>query len=260
MAKEVSIGTLTVGKILLLIIVLIAISIFAVLVWYPLGYILNDGFLEGIAGGFGRIAADVLLIVYVAIICIGTWILLLLYILYKLINPIFVVNIPIFGPIISEILLNITPFKEVRETGVVSFFDGIIDTAKSSEKIGSKINGFFKQIFGFLLTSTRKGKQEFIQDKPKDTKQSKKPSTNSSELKNINSCARKQFIINRYDECIDKNVKNISSTVGSFDRIKMESANTSGKLKCDMEKIKRITCMIQQEQDEENGKRIKSCK
>ena len=81
---------MSIRTIILLIILLIAISVFAVLIWYPLGYIMNEGWFEGMFGGFGRIMADYLLIAYIAIICIGTWILLLLYILYILIDPIFV--------------------------------------------------------------------------------------------------------------------------------------------------------------------------
>jgi hypothetical protein len=152
--------------IILLIILLIAISIFSVLIWYPLGYVLNEGFFEGMFGGIGRVMADYLLIAYIAIICIGTWILLLLYILYKLIDPLFVVNIPIFGPIIAKILLSVTPFKEVRETGVVNFFDTIFDL--SGDNIFRR---FFDAVINFLLKSGRTAKNELFGDVEQKAKQ-----------------------------------------------------------------------------------------
>lgn len=255
---------------ILLIILLIAISVFAVLIWYPLGYIMNEGFFEGIFGGYGRIMADYLLIAYIVIICVGTWILLLLYILYILIKPIFVVNIPVFGPIIAEILLNITPFRELRETGVVNFFNNIFGLATKTDSVGKKVAGIFSSSIEFLIDSTKrtvpeftKGKQLTINDDDntiQEPYESKKPTTSSNELKDIKSCARKQYIIHRYDECIDKNVKDMSPNVGGFERAKINSQNTSGKLKCDMEKIKYISCMIQQEQNEKNGDPIKPCK
>lgn len=260
----------SIRTIILLIILLIAISVFAVLIWYPLGYIMNEGFFEGMFGGYGRIMADYLLIAYIVIICVGTWILLLLYILYILIDPIFVVNIPLFGPIIAKILLSITPFKELRETGVVKFFNDIFKLATKSESLGKKIAGIFSSSILFLLQSTKQTAPEFIKEsKPNDTtkKQDLKEPYESNkqtskvtddELEKIQSCARKQYIINKHDDCINKNVKKLSSTIGGFERIKTQSQNTSAKLKCDMEKIRHIQCIIQQEQDEENGKPIQS--
>lgn len=253
---------MSIRTIILLIILLIAISVFAVLIWYPLGYIMNEGWFEGMFGGFGRIMADYLLIAYIAIICIGTWILLLLYILYKLIKPIFVVNIPLFGPIIAEILLNITPFKELDETGVVRFFDNIFGIGTSSDAAGKKVAGIFNSSIQFLIDSSKKTIPEFTKDK--QLKTSTKvvesfSSTSEDELKDIKSCARKQFIINKYDDCIKTNIKDIQPTMGGLQRVKMEYKNNSGTLKCDMEKIKNINCMIKQQEDEKNGNSIESC-
>lgn len=266
----------SVRTIILLIILLIAISVFAVLVWYPLGYIMNEGFFEGMFGGYGRIAADYLLIAYIVIICVGTWILILLYVLYKLIDPIFVINIPIFGPIIAAILMNITPFRELRETGVVSFFDNTFGLATASTSVGQKAKGIFKNTIKFLVTAGPAAGREVVgNSKPKipnapsvsitssNEKFSSKQSSTSSaedELKDIKSCARKQYIIKQHEECIDTNVKDIPSTIGGIQRVKIQSQNTTAKLKCDMDKIQRIQCIIKQEQDEENGKPIKSCK
>ena len=249
---------MSIRTIILLIILLIAISVFAVLIWYPLGYIMNEGWFEGMFGGFGRIMADYLLIAYIAIICIGTWILLLLYILYILIDPIFVVNIPIFGQIIAAILLNITPFKELRETGVVNFFNNIIGLESKSESAGKKVAGIFNSSIQFLIDSSKRTIPEFTKDKK--SKAIVESFANEDELRDIKSCARKQYIIHRYEDCMKQNVKDISATTGGFKRIKSEYNNNSGKLKCDMEKIQRINCIIKQEQDEENRKPIKSCK
>lgn len=257
---------MSIRTIILLIILLIAISVFAVLIWYPLGYIMNEGWFEGIFGGYGRIMADYLLIAYIAIICIGTWILLLLYILYILIDPIFVVNIPIFGQIIAAILLNITPFKELRETGVVNFFNNIFGTVVSSESLGRKVGGIFNNTIKFLIDSSKNTIPELTKDKKQQLSKkvvesfaSGKSTTNEDELKDIKSCARRQYIINKYDDCIEEKVKDIPSTMGGFQRIKVEAGNNSGQLKCDMEKIKRINCIIKQEQDQENGKQINAC-
>lgn len=261
---------LSVRIIILIIILLIAISIFSVLIWYPLGYIMNEGFLEGIFGGYGRIAADYLLIAYIVIICVGTWILLLLYILYKLIDPIFVINIPLFGPIIAAILKSITPFREIRETGVVDFFDNTFGLAKASTSAGDKAKGIFKNTIKFLLKAAPAAGREVIGDKKPNAPNSPSISvsnnttsnTNDSnsmedELKDIKSCARKQYIIEKYNDCINKNTKELSSNIGGIQRAKIQSQNISSKLKCDMEKIKRIQFIIAQEQDEENNKPIK---
>ena len=267
----------SIRTIILLIILLIAISVFAVLIWYPLGYIMNEGFFEGMFGGYGRIMADYLLIAYIFIICVGTWILLLLYILYKLIDPIFVINIPLFGPIIAAILKNITPFREIRETGVVDFFDNTFGLATASTSAGEKAKGIFKNTINFLVKAGPAAGREVVggNSKPKtpnapsvsttdenfSSTNSKKSTTPASdELKDIKSCARKQYIINQYEQCIDENLTELSSTIGGIQRAKIQSQNTSAKLKCDMEKIQRIQCIIQQEQNEENGKPINSCK
>jgi len=260
----------SIRTIILLIILLIAISVFAVLIWYPLGYVLNEGFFEGMFGGYGRIMADYLLIAYIVIICVGTWILLLLYILYILIDPIFVVNIPIFGPIIAKILLSITPFRELRETGVVKFFNDIFKLATTTESLGKKVAGIFSSSILFLLQSTKQTAPEFIkkpddntsnsnQDLKEPYESNKKTTTaTDDELEKIESCARKQYIINKHADCINKNVKKLPSTMGGFERIKTQSQNTSAKLKCDMEKIRYIQCIVQQEQDEKNGNPIQS--
>jgi len=256
----------SIRTLILLIILLIAISFFAVLIWYPLGYIMNEGFLEGMFGGYGRIMADYLLIAYIAIICIGTWILLLLYILYILIKPIFIVNIPLFGPIIAEILHSITPFRELRETGVVDFFNNIFGIAGASKTAGEKTKGIFGNTIDFLLTAGPvAGREVMGNSKPKtpnapsaSTSNETTSSSSSDELKDIKSCPRKQYIIRKHQDCLDKNVKDLPSTIGGFERIKIQSQNTTGKLKCDMEKIRHIQCIIQQEQDEENGKPIQS--
>lgn len=262
----------SIRTLILLIILLIAISFFAVLIWYPLGYIMNEGFLEGMFGGYGRIMADYLLIAYIAIICIGTWILLLLYILYILIDPIFVVNIPIFGQIIAAILHSITPFRELRETGVVNFFNNIFGIAGASKTAGEKAKGIFGNTIDFLLTAgPAAGREVMGNSKPNtpnapsvsssnNTNSPQKSSSSTDELKDIKSCPRKQYIIRKHQDCLDKNVKDISSTLGGLQRAKIQSQNTTAKLKCDMEKIQRIQCIIQQEQDEENGKPIKPCK
>lgn len=248
---------MSIRTIILLIILLIAISVFAVLIWYPLGYIMNEGWFEGMFGGYGRIMADYLLIAYIAIICIGTWILLLLYILYKLIKPIFVVNIPLFGPIIAEILHSITPFKELRETGVVSFFDSIIDIGKSSDAAGQKVAGIFNSSIQFLLNSSKVAVPEVTgKQVPKTSSKVIESFASKDELGDIKSCARKHHIRNTYNDCIKKNVKTIAPTMGGLQRAKLEAQNNSGTLKCDMEKINRINCMVQQEQAEIDGKSI----
>lgn len=250
--------------IILLIILLIAISIFAVLIWYPLGYVLNEGFFEGIFGGYGRVMADYLLIAYIAIICIGTWILLLLYILYKLIDPLFVVNIPIFGPIIAKILLSVTPFKEVRETGVVKFFDTIFDL--SGDNVFRR---FFDAVINFLLTSGRKAKTELFNDAEEKAKQkveakkqsavdavtpSKETDTtedsdsnlmtaDDSTLSSIDSKKSRFNIAVAYNNCIS-NIKPIPSTVGGMERVKLQINNTKAKMYCDKDKIDIISQVL----------------
>uniref|UniRef100_A0A6C0CUC8 Uncharacterized protein n=1 Tax=viral metagenome TaxID=1070528 RepID=A0A6C0CUC8_9ZZZZ len=249
--------------IILLIILLIAISIFAVLIWYPLGFVLNEGFLRGIFGGFGDSMAAILLIAYVAIICIGTWILLLLYILYKLIDPLFIINIPIFGQIIAAILLDITPFKEVRETGVVNFFDTIFDL--SGDNIFRR---FFDAVINFLLSSGTTAKNELFGDveqkakqkfeektqnitNPKETESTEDNNTGqmtvfASELSSIEDNNAKLYITTSYNNCIS-NIKPISSTVSGIERVKLQINNTKAKMYCDKDKISLISNQIGEE-------------
>ncbi|MFZ9377081.1 MAG: hypothetical protein ACO25K_08150, partial [Candidatus Fonsibacter ubiquis] len=195
-------------------------------------------------------------------------------------DPIFVINIPLIGPIIAAILKSITPFREIRETGVVDFFDSIFGLAKASTTAGEKVKGIFKSTIKFLLKAAPAAGREVIGDKKPNAPNSPSisvsnnttDSTNKStsntnntndsnsmedELKDIKSCARKQYIIEKYNDCINKNTKELSSNIGGIQRAKIQSQNISGKLKCDMEKIKRIQYIIAQEQDEENNKPIK---
>lgn len=64
-------------------------------------------------------------------------------------------NIPIIGQIIGAIILDISPFPELDETGVFSFIDNAIDILMSFDPLGQRLKRFGLAFANFAGSSTK---------------------------------------------------------------------------------------------------------
>lgn len=84
-----------------------------------------------------------------------------------------------FGAIIAEILLNITPLKDLRDLGLIDLIESLLQIIFSFKPFGQRFTDFFKALFTFLLRAT--GLDLFINNRKQELKKSSQEETNDGE-------------------------------------------------------------------------------
>jgi hypothetical protein len=146
----------------------------------------------------------------------------------------FIVNIlmkiPIIGQIIGAIILKISPFPELEETGVFSFIDSSIDILMSFDPIGTRLKRFGRAFADFagssvgFIMSTAQDAFGGVGTKVQSTTQSQQDSTGPSPQE-----VRSQ---EAEDTCYLENSVPEDPSAGLMDSLSTKLKNNSASVKC----------------------------
>lgn len=163
------------------------------------------------------------------------------------------------GQIMAEILLNISPLKDLRESGLVGLFYELVGVVFSKKSFGRRILDFFKALFNFLtVASGLKRRVTNIQEnitKPSNTndiksdnnstnenyakaKNTKKEDTRPADLGGMN--LTNQYAKANFEKCYAENYKQITDNMSTIEKIKTRVENSRVSSLCGLNALKTL--------------------
>lgn len=186
-----------------------------------------------------------------ALFYISMTFLLIMYVIYIIIKR-FVPNFPI--PL-KKILLALTPFYELRVSGVFPLFDAVLGIIFSRDSFGNRLIrlgraiGMFLASSIFYLTPKSKSKPKAAAPKkpppPKEGEFNDNDTTeNEPDYDETMSLAENKYVQKEFQQCISENYKPINDKMSEEEKTYASVSNATSKIICDIKKLQSYSTLI----------------
>jgi hypothetical protein len=176
----------------------------------------------------------------VALYMFSIYLMIFLFITYVILDKIIRWILFPISYIFVEIILNLTPFKEFRQLGIVDLFYDLSGIIFSTKSFTQRFVDFFKSLGRFLLVAIGlKGRIETVQKNVKVNLENKEKNEEKPyDFGGIRfQDAYKQ---NKYEKCFAENYKQLTDNMSSLEKIKTKVNNARVSSLCSLKQFKNI--------------------
>src|SRR5210317_352358 len=163
------------------------------------------------------------------------------------------------GQIIAEILLNISPLKDLRESGLVALFYELVGIVFSKKSFSRRILDFIKALFNFLAVASglkrrvtniqeqivkspnindENSNNNSVKDSYTTSNNTKKEDTKPADLGGIK--LTNQYAKANFEKCYAENYKQLTDNMSTIEKIKTRVENSRVSSLCGLNALKTL--------------------